>query len=178
LTKAVAFYPEGFLCNSAASWNYVCTCSQIAVNYDIPVIFDLSDPLLVKNHKKVLLEWIQRTVTLLIGNRYEIYALTGCSRDQDALKAASNLSPIVIMKIGSDGVVVIENTEWEVVPTKPVVAQDTTGAGDAFTAGFLFRWLAGADPVVSAKLGNQIAGAITKVDGCNYRNISADMLTN
>ena len=59
-----------------------------------------------------------------------------------------DLAPIAIVKRGPKGASVLVRSETDGGPalrfdvaTKPVVAPDTTGAGDAFDAGFLVVWL-------------------------------------
>jgi sugar/nucleoside kinase (ribokinase family) len=54
------------------------------------------------------------------------------------------------------------------VPGVPVNVVDTTGAGDAFAAGFLFGRLAGAEPADCARLANALAARIVGVEGCTY----------
>ena len=55
------------------------------------------------------------------------------------------LAPIVVLKRGSAGVTVFFREGPAArrleVPAKPVAAADTTGAGDAFDAGFILGWL-------------------------------------
>jgi sugar/nucleoside kinase (ribokinase family) len=49
---------------------------------------------------------------------------------------------------------------WVEVPVPPVPAvHDTTGAGDAFAAGFLGSLVAGAAPVDAARAGHRAAAA-------------------
>ena len=62
-----------------------------------------------------------------------------------------DLAPIAIVKRGPKGASVLVRSETDGGPalrfdvaTKPIVATDTTGAGDAFDAGFLVVWLAAA----------------------------------
>jgi len=51
----------------------------------------------------------------------------------------------VVIKLGADGAVyAAEGMAPARVAAEPVVVRDTTGAGDAFCAGFLAAWLAGA----------------------------------
>ena len=55
-------------------------------------------------------------------------------------------SPIVIVKRGADGATVLARGPEQPplrleVATRPITAVDTTGAGDAFDAGFLAAWL-------------------------------------
>lgn len=55
-----------------------------------------------------------------------------------------------VVKLGADGAVyAAEGTAPARVTAEPVVVRDTTGAGDAFCAGFLAAWLAGA-PLAAA----------------------------
>ena len=57
------------------------------------------------------------------------------------------LAPVMVIKQGAAGCRVRARSRpgWAPieleVPTRPIVAHDTTGAGDAFAAGFLVRWL-------------------------------------
>jgi sugar/nucleoside kinase (ribokinase family) len=61
---------------------------------------------------------------------------------------ALDLAPIVVVKRGAAGVTVLARTDPAGailkfhVATKPIGAADTTGAGDAFDAGFIAEWLA------------------------------------
>jgi sugar/nucleoside kinase (ribokinase family) len=80
---------------------------------------------------------------LLFANDAEAAALTGPRGDVRLLE----LAPIVVVKEGAAGCrIVARGTGREparlAVATSPVRAADTTGAGDAFDAGFLLSWLA------------------------------------
>jgi len=52
--------------------------------------------------------------------------------------------PEVVRKLGPGGAAWRKGEATELVEAEPVAAVDTTGAGDAFAAGFLSAWLAGA----------------------------------
>ena len=53
--------------------------------------------------------------------------------------------------VWSDGLALVRR------PARPVSVVDSTGAGDAFTAGFLAARLAGADPAAALEAGNALA---------------------
>jgi sugar/nucleoside kinase (ribokinase family) len=55
----------------------------------------------------------------------------------------------VVVKLGADGAVFADGSASGRVAAEPAAVRDTTGAGDAFCAGFLAAWLAGA-PLVAA----------------------------
>ena len=79
---------------------------------------------------------------LLFATEAEAYALVG-RRDVEALL---ELAPVAVVKRGSQGATVMavdgaERLRFEVA-TQHVATRDTTGAGDAFDAGFLVAWLA------------------------------------
>jgi ribokinase len=78
---------------------------------------------------------------LLFAAGYEARALG--SSDEDLL----DLAPIVVLKRGSEGVTVLYREGPAIgrfdVAAKVMASSDTTGAGDAFDAGFILAWLAG-----------------------------------
>ncbi len=84
------------------------------------------------------LDWIHG-VDLLLPNDAELAALGGPER---ALVAAGALA----VTHGRDGASWFRGTDECRVPVTRPLGVDSTGAGDAFDAGFLVAWLAGADP--------------------------------
>ncbi|MEU6536173.1 sugar kinase [Streptomyces sp. NPDC047000] len=91
---------------------------------------------------------------VLLPSRDEACLLTGLP---DGAAAAAELSrhvPLVVTKLGADGALVARSGEVRArVPAPSVVPRDTTGAGDAFTGGFLAALLAGAEPGTAAEQG-------------------------
>ena len=168
LADAGAFYATAFLCDTASSWRALRRCAAEAVMHGVPVVFDLADPLAVERHRGVLDAWLPGTVSVLVGNRDELRALTGCTRDRDALAAAGAIASVVVMKTGASGALVWQRGEFCAAPTTAREPVDTTGAGDAFSAGFLYRWLTSRDAAAAAAMGNEVAGVVLGVEGCDY----------
>ncbi|HYH93336.1 MAG TPA: carbohydrate kinase family protein [Candidatus Saccharimonadales bacterium] len=79
---------------------------------------------------------------LLFATAAEAEALLGRYRPEGLL----DLAPMAVIKRGSKGATVLAREGDEVlrfeVATEHIVATDTTGAGDAFDAGFLVGWFA------------------------------------
>jgi sugar/nucleoside kinase (ribokinase family) len=132
------------------------------------VAFDLADPFAVRRYSAQFRAWIPGTVDVLFGNRDELSLLTGASCDEDCIQSASSFAPIVAMKVGEQGCLVSVEGKIQHVPGVTVKAVDTTGAGDAFAAGFLFARLCGADPFSSGRLANALASRVVTAEGCNY----------
>jgi sugar/nucleoside kinase (ribokinase family) len=134
----------------------------------ITVAFDLADPFAVRRYAELFRAWIPGHVDVLFGNRDELALLTGGACEEDCVSDAAALAPMVVMKMGDKGCMVGWEGRFETVPALPVKAVDTTGAGDAFAAGFLFGRLEGASPVDCARLANAVAARIVSVEGCSY----------
>ena len=92
--------------------------------------------------------------------------LVGMVSFDDLLRCVSRqlteLADVVVVKLGSRGCrMLIEEVQLD-VPGQAVAVVDSTGAGDAFDAGFLFARLAqpGVDPRAWAEAGNEAAAAL------------------
>ena len=100
--------------------------------------------------------------TVLIASIGEGRALTGRTEAVDVEAALLAHYPTVVLTLGSNGVLV----DGVHVPAITAQSADPTGAGDAFTAGFLAEWLQTGDLVAAAQRGTQIAAtAVARVGG-------------
>jgi len=79
---------------------------------------------------------------LLLATSWEAEALLGPNRVESLL----DLAPVAVIKRGAKGATVLAAVGPDVlrfeIATEHLVVADTTGAGDAFDAGFLVAWLA------------------------------------
>jgi bifunctional ADP-heptose synthase (sugar kinase/adenylyltransferase) len=73
---------------------------------------------------------------------------------------------VVVLKLGPDGALVaVADAPPVKVPAQASAVRDTTGAGDAFCAGFLASWLTGSDPVAAARSAARAAAMAVSVLG-------------
>ncbi len=133
------------------------------------VSFDIADPFVVQRYHESLSAWIPGHVDLLFANEEELRALTGVDGERESVaRAAADLAPTVVMKVGAQGCMVVEEGTITLVGPHPATRSDTTGAGDAFAAGYLFGVLQKLASHRCATIANVVAGNIVSVDGCNY----------
>jgi ribokinase len=89
-----------------------------------------------------------RTARALIVNAREAQVLTGAGDAEAAARALAARAPRVVVTLGADGALSVQGQEDVVrvggVAADPVV--DTTGAGDLFTAAYIWSDLAGGSP--------------------------------
>ncbi len=71
----------------------------------------------------------------------------------------------VVVKLGDEGSRWLRADGDVVMPAPAVDAVDTTGAGDAFNAGFLAAWLRGGTPATCLATGNSVGAASTRRAG-------------
>jgi sugar/nucleoside kinase (ribokinase family) len=147
----------------------------LAEKKGIPISFDLADPFAVQKYGAAYLPFIRESVDILFANREELRLLTATACDEDCIDEAARLCPTVVMKVGAKGCYVSHGGEIEHVagvPTERV--RDTTGAGDAFAAGYLFGVLTGKGPAACAALANGLASKIVGVEGCDYQALGTN----
>ena len=82
-------------------------------------------------------------LTALLVNRREALVLTGAADGHEAALALAAHVPAVVVTCGADGAVGVCDGELSVVPAPRVDVVDTTGAGDLFTAAYVWADLEG-----------------------------------
>lgn len=86
-------------------------------------------------------------------NEVELRAISGCSDPEQGLRALDDGRTRVVAKLGPLGAMALDAGQAVRVPAYAVEPVDTTGAGDSFNAGFLYRFMEGAPLAECLRLG-------------------------
>ncbi|MBS7623021.1 carbohydrate kinase family protein [Candidatus Bathyarchaeota archaeon] len=107
---------------------------------------------------------VLKNVNEVLMNTEEARKITGHTEPEKIFKALHKTGPTtVILKMGAEGVTASDNKTSLHVPAYPVKVIDTTGAGDAFSAGFITARLEGKDLMDCVRFANAVASIkITK----------------
>lgn len=110
-------------------------------------------------------------------NRKEAMMITDTKTPMEAAKVLSKYFKKVVVKLDSEGCIGMENGQSFIVPSIPEFKlEDSTGAGDAFLAGFIYGIYHSLPLYDSILLGNITGGkCITKV-GCLAAEMDEDWL--
>ena len=118
-------------------------------------------------------------------NAAEARAIAGCDDLDEAGSRLAGHFPVVVVKDGGNGARLFQRGNAFPLPAPeggPVL--DTTGAGDAFNAGFLAAWLAGrpsqqalAEGIACGTLSvRSVGGAGTRLDHTDVDTMSRNLL--
>ena len=91
-------------------------------------------------------------VDLLLPNQAELAALTGSADPASAVRLLDRVGAVAVTT-ASAGATWVDRDGVVTVPGEPAACVDSTGAGDAFDAGLLVAWLAGAGPAEAVRAG-------------------------
>jgi len=131
---------------------------EIARTARVPVSFDPSSAGFIRRRGLMIPAGVQ----VLVPNLEEAQVLTGCTQASQAAHKLGQTVPIVAVKLGAEGALVQENGLQTLVPaaTPPGEVLDTTGAGDAWAAAFLYQLRSGFSAVEAARKANLLAAQV------------------
>lgn len=95
-------------------------------------------------------------VDVFFPNEVEATSIARVESVEEALTVLAARVPLVVVKLGPLGAMARRGDETWSRPAFDVPVVDTTGAGDAFNAGFLRRWLVGASIPEALELGTAL----------------------
>jgi len=101
---------------------------------------------------------ILRRSYVVFPNEMELKLLTGKGCEEGAKILLGEDISVVAVKLGGNGCYVTDGREDFRVPALKVRVVDTTGAGDAFCAGFLHGLITGKDLRMCGEIANFVAG--------------------
>jgi ribokinase len=105
-------------------------------------------------------------VDIIICSEREARKLTGKEGKKDYLKALKDMGPELVVVTRGSHSTIASNSEGDYgAKTFSVKPIDTTGAGDAFSAGFIYNYLKTKNIEESLKFGNAVAAITIQAEG-------------
>ena len=168
--KADMIHMTSFICkNGLDSFRSQIEVSKIASN----VSFDPGLPYVERGLEE--LKPILKHTTLLLPNRREMELLFGMDYREACIEAINIGAEVVAVKLGKEGCYVTDGKSEHHLKAFSANPVDTTGAGDAFNAGFLYAWQKGRRIEECARTGNFVAGKlIERVGARSYDGIDPE----
>jgi sugar/nucleoside kinase (ribokinase family) len=125
-----------------------------------------------------MLEWVGAALPhtdYFLPNDEQLLGLTGAGSLEEGAAATLALGvACVAVTCGASGALVSTTSGNQRVPAFDVDVVDTTGCGDAFSAGFLTGVLAGREPAEAAVLGNATAAQVVQGLGSDHGSFDLD----
>ena len=103
--------------------------------------------------------------SILLPNLAEGRVLTGLDDPVSIAERLAESFAVVALTLGRAGVIVATGDGIAEVPAVAASVTDPTGAGDAFSAGFLAHWVVSRDAVAAAEAGVRLAARAVTVMG-------------
>ena len=126
------------------------------------IYFNTGAPNLIKeDFKKTICDFVD----VLILNIEEAKNMTEKNKIEDIFKFLDNIVDTVVITMGEDGCIVSDEKGYAHVKTEKLNVLDTTGAGDAFSAGFIAGKIRNTNRIECAKLGHKVAANFLKKKG-------------
>ncbi len=133
---------EGYVFDIAEGPQLARKAAEIARGNGTAIALSLSDSFCVERHRDTFLEFVREDVNIVVADEDEINALVETTDFDATLEALQDFDQLFAMTRSEKGSVIVhgdEKVEQSATPVEAVV--DTTGAGDAYCAGFLFGWV-------------------------------------
>jgi fructokinase len=124
------------------------------------VALSLSDAFCVNRHRDGFLDLVKNHVDILFANEAEITALYEVNSFEEAVAAVRRDVGLAALTRSEDGSVIVRGDETFAVAAVATTVVDTTGAGDAYAAGFLSGLTAGKTLDTCGRMGSIAAAEV------------------
>ncbi|MDR0893364.1 MAG: adenosine kinase [Mediterranea sp.] len=155
-------YVEGYLVQDHAM---ILRAIELAKAAGLLVCLDLASYNIVAADLDFFSLLVDKYVDILFANEEEAKAFTG-KEAEEALECLAPKCSVVVVKVGCKGSIIGKGTERVSVPAiKVEQVTDTTGAGDYYSAGFLYGLTRGYSLEKCAKIGTLLSRNVIQVIG-------------
>jgi len=161
ITSSKVVYLEGYLWDQPRAKKAMREAAIKAERSGVKVSLTLSDAFCVARFRDEFLELVENHVDILFANESEILSLYQVQSFDDALQHVRGHTEIAALTRSEKGSVVVKGRDVHVIDAvKGVRVVDTTGAGDAYAAGFLHAYTLGRDLGTCGRLGCVLAAEV------------------
>lgn len=144
ISDAKVTYLEGYLYDPPQAMEAFIKAARIAHEAGHQVSLTLSDPFCVDRHREAFKDLVQNHVDILFANEDELMSLYETGDLDEALKRVDQECAIAAITRSEKGSVIINSGHSYKIDAEPVEkVVDSTGAGDAYAAGFLYGYTEG-----------------------------------
>jgi ribokinase len=167
-TGASMLHISGYMLLEESGLTAVEKAAAIARDLNIPVSIDIGVEPAYKLGSR--LTDLLANVTLLILGRDEARAIAGCDDLTEAMdKLLGYGVKILGLKVGAQGCHLIDKDHQVLVPGFPAAVIDTTGAGDAFSAGMIYGLTHGFPLAAAGTLANSMGAMLVSRKGAGIK---------
>ena len=160
IASSAVTYLEGYLFDPPQAQAAFLRAAEVAHGAGRRVALSLSDAFCVDRHRAAFRDLVRTHVDILFANEAEVCSLYEEETfDAAAARAGADVALAALTR-SEAGSVVLQGGARIVVPAERARVVDTTGAGDAYAAGFLAGQAAGRTLEGCAKLGSRAAAAV------------------
>ncbi|GAN80010.1 adenosine kinase [Acidocella aminolytica] len=157
-------YLEGYLFDPPAAQAAFIEAARMARAAGQQTALSLSDAFCVDRHRDGFRRLIAEGVDILFANEAEICSLYQVNSFAEAAAKAALDVNIAVLTRSEAGSLILQGGQAVSIPAAPVRVLDTTGAGDAYAAGFLAAYTRGEGLEAAGKLGAKAAAlAIARI---------------
>jgi sugar/nucleoside kinase (ribokinase family) len=161
ITSSKVVYLEGYLWDQPNAKKAMRDAAIKAQESGAKVSLTLSDSFCVARFRDEFLELAEKHVDILFANEGEILSLYQTDNFDTALQQVRKHCEIAALTRSEKGSVVLNGDEVHIIDAvKGVKVVDTTGAGDAYAAGFLYAYTQGLDLATCGRLGGAMASKV------------------
>jgi fructokinase len=160
IASAAVTYLEGYLFDPPAAQAAFRKAAIAAHDAGRQVALSLSDAFCVDRHRAAFRELVAGHVDILFANETEITSLYEENTFEAAAEAVRRDVALAALTRGEAGSLILRGGETIRVAAEPTSVVDTTGAGDAYAAGFLAGLTAGKSLPVCGRLGSIAAAEV------------------
>ena len=150
-------YFEGYLFDPPAAQAAFAEAAKMARAAGRQTALSLSDAFCVDRHRAGFRRLIADGIDILFANEAEVCSLYERNSFDEAAADAARDVKLAVLTRGEAGSVILHAGETVQVAAAPATVVDTTGAGDAYAAGFLAAYTRGADLRTAGELGSRAA---------------------
>jgi len=141
----------------------------LADDCDVPLVFDPNLRVAsneISEYMRSVAEAIVALSDIVLLSEFEAELLTGTAEPREVARRLMDIgASYVVLKNGPNGCSVLDGKSCVKVPAFKVDAVDTTGAGDAFSVGFMWGILKGHSLKDAAMMGNYVGSLVVQTKG-------------